>query len=57
MQKGRAAGAHACNGYAMWLGQAEKIGRYGKKSKKAKNQRVKAKSKKIPEKYVGAFFF
>ena len=24
MQKGRAAGAHACNGYAMWLGQAEK---------------------------------
>jgi hypothetical protein len=35
----------------------KKIGRYGKKSKKAKNQRVKAKSKKIPEKYVGAFFF
>ena len=28
-----------------------------KKSKKAKTQRVKAKSKKIPEKYVGAFFF
>ena len=24
MQKGKAAGAHACNGYAMWLGQAEK---------------------------------
>ena len=35
----------------------KKIGRYGKKSKKANNQRVKAKSKKIPEKYVGAFFF
>ena len=27
----------------------KKIGRYGKKSKKANNQRVKAKSKKIPE--------
>lgn len=24
MKKGKAAGAHTCNGYAMWLGQAEK---------------------------------
>lgn len=39
MQKGQAAGAHACNGYAMWLGQAEKNWEIweGKEKVKSKN--------------------